>query len=189
MPMAKVITEREDGSGITGGSGLLQTDPLVPAEGQTDAAAPLLTLEAGTTKIEIQPPEDDDVPADEEEKEQLIQNGSSSEAAAAPAVEAVVEQPAKKRSVRLRTKSQDEFLLPPLARQETEEGLGISEAGGAGAGSGLLTADGPPPVSPRSIAQGMASAFSIVRKVSQRVSNKKQGKTQATVSNKMRVYK
>ena len=82
-----------------------------------------------------------------------------------------------RRHVRLRSKPQDEFLLPPLARQETEEGI-----------DELPMGEGAPPVSPRSIAAGMASAFNIVRKVSQRVSKNKQGRTKKTKNHVGRVY-
>ncbi|XP_059084354.1 uncharacterized protein LOC131881487 [Tigriopus californicus] len=68
-----------------------------------------------------------------------------------------------RRNVRLKSAPHEEFLLPPIASQENVN-VALDEGGMP-----------LPPVSPMSIAQGMVSAFSIVRKVSQRVSsNKKQ---------------
>ncbi len=82
---------------------------------------------------------------------------------------------AKRRGVRLNSEPQqmEEFLLLPQQRQQNDAG-GDPE-GGSGQGGGGGGAGGTP-VSPRTIAVGVASAFSLVRKVSQRVSNKKPGK-------------
>ena len=66
----------------------------------------------------------------------------------------------------------EEFLLPPLASQENIDGLAADPS----SSSAQDTSSTGPPVSPKSIAMGVASAFNIVRKVSQRVSTKKQGK-------------
>ena len=72
-----------------------------------------------------------------------------------------------KRMVRLDSVPKEEFLLPPLARQDTEDDLEVKASSASSS---------QPPVSPRTIAGGMASAFNIVRKVSNRVGSKKQGK-------------
>jgi hypothetical protein len=82
-----------------------------------------------------------------------------------------------RRGVRLRSVPQEEFLLPPLYAEAVGDGgpddsdlLGADLGGGASESSSL-------PISPRSIALGVVSAFSLVRKVSQRVSSgKKQGR-------------
>ena len=80
----------------------------------------------------------------------------------------------QKRRAKVRLKSEphlvEEFLLLPPVEAEEDGGAAGEAEGGAGADG----ADAPP-VSPRTIAAGVASAFNIVRKVSQRVS-KKQGR-------------
>ena len=76
-------------------------------------------------------------------------------------------------STALTSASGENLLVPPLAAQESVTFAGEGQGQGHGEGSSSL------PVTPGgSIVAGMANAFSLVRKVSSRVSvNKKPGRT------------
>ena len=115
-PLTKVVSNNDSPGG---GLGILQqTSSVEPLGGSsdTDPSTPLLVSQISTTTIEIQPPKEDIATTIEDEQKQqlLIQNGGGGGGGCS---EAVVIEPAKKRSVRLRTKSQDEFLPVSWARR------------------------------------------------------------------------